>query len=106
VWFYLTWHDPRVRGQIAAAAARAANESEKFECKRPCQSNDKVESGGCCDGAQGRWVAWAGVCVRGACWGLACLRSCCLPTTVHHSGVAGPLPCRLAAAAALKASLP
>jgi hypothetical protein len=43
--------DPRVRGIIAANAAKLANETADYTCDKPCQSNNKVEAGGCCDGA-------------------------------------------------------
>jgi hypothetical protein len=50
VWFYLTWIDPRVKGQIAENAAKLANETSGFKCESPCQSNQKAVAGGCCDG--------------------------------------------------------
>lgn len=49
MWFYLTWRDPRVRGQIAAAEEKMATD-ETFKCESPCQSNNKAAAGGCCDG--------------------------------------------------------
>lgn len=64
VWFYLTWIDPRVKGQIAENAAKLANETLNYKCDSPCQSNNKPVAGGCCDGEEGGMneglYGWAG----------------------------------------------
>jgi hypothetical protein len=50
VWFYLTWIDSRVKGQIAENAAKLTNDTLNYKCENPCQSNSKPIAGGCCDG--------------------------------------------------------
>jgi hypothetical protein len=50
VWFYLSWIDGRVKGQIEENAAKLANETANYKCDSPCQSNQKAVAGGCCDG--------------------------------------------------------
>uniref|UniRef100_A0A383VCS9 Neurotransmitter-gated ion-channel ligand-binding domain-containing protein n=1 Tax=Tetradesmus obliquus TaxID=3088 RepID=A0A383VCS9_TETOB len=59
VWFYLSWRDPRVRGQIAENTAKLTEPNSTYSCELPCQSNQKAISGGCCDGVWMPYIAFS-----------------------------------------------
>jgi hypothetical protein len=56
IMFYLSWRDPRVKEQVPATTARATQDNGT--CELPCQSNEKVASGGCCDDVWLPYVAF------------------------------------------------
>lgn len=78
VWFYLTWIDPRVKGQIAENAAKLANETLNYKCDSPCQSNQKSLGGGCCDGEENEKMGVGGEGTR--------------PAGLHQGASMPPLP--------------
>jgi hypothetical protein len=61
IWIYLSWRDPRVRGQIKANLALMEAPNSTYECKYPCQSTGKAVAGGCCDGVWQPYVAFTNV---------------------------------------------
>ena len=47
MFYYLSWSDPRAKGEIEKATKAAL--APKGDCKLPCQSSGNVVQGGCCD---------------------------------------------------------
>jgi hypothetical protein len=73
ILFYLSWKDPRVKEHIAANTIKLKTDA-KFSCEVPCQSNNKLEAGGCCDGVWMPYLAFTNIKVlsqdRVVRWGL------------------------------------
>jgi hypothetical protein len=73
ILFYLSWRDPRVKDQIAANTLKLQTDAN-YSCRVPCQSNNKIEAGGCCDGVWMPYIAFTNIKVlsedRVVRWGL------------------------------------
>lgn len=61
IMFYLSWRDPRVRGHIAENAAKMQAKDTDFKCEVPCQSNNNIDAGGCCDGVWMPYIAFTNI---------------------------------------------
>jgi hypothetical protein len=61
ILFYLSWRDPRVKNQIAANTLKLQSKDSNYSCEVPCQSNNKIEAGGCCDGVWMPYIAFTNI---------------------------------------------